>query len=58
VASAVALGLSAYCTKEGFDASLERQWVLSRSLAEALKSEAIKFIAHAPPYDGPIVRTC
>lgn len=51
-ASAVVLGLAAYLTKEALDAGLERQWVLARSLAEALKSEAFKFMAKVPPYDG------
>lgn len=51
-AGAVALAIAAFLGKEVLDSTTEREWVFARSQAEALKSEAYKFMAKAPPYDG------
>ena len=55
--SAVALALAAYAGKEALDAGLKRNWVLARSVAEALKSEAFKFITKAPVPSENQIRT-
>lgn len=51
VLSAIALGLAAFFSKEILSPDQERRWVRSRSLAEALKSQAYLFVTGAPPYD-------
>ncbi len=52
VASALALAVAAFLGKEILDSATEREWVFARSQAEALKSEAYKFMAKVPPYDA------
>jgi hypothetical protein len=49
-ASAVALALAAYVSKEALSAELEHNWILARSIAEALKTESYKFITTVTPY--------
>lgn len=50
--SAVSLALAAFFSKEILDSKTEREWISSRSQAEALKSEAYKYMAKASPYEG------
>jgi hypothetical protein len=52
-ASAVALGLAAYFTKEGLDARLERQWVLARSPRRS-NPKALNLWPRHHPMIGPI----
>lgn len=51
-ASAICVALAALNTKQILEASFEKEWVMVRSIAEALKSEAFKFMTKAPPYSG------
>jgi hypothetical protein len=50
--SAAAIALSAYLTAQALDAGLERGWIEARAVAEALKSDAYRFLAKAPPYEA------
>ena len=50
-ASAICVGLAALYTRHFLQSSMERNWVMLRSMAESLKSEAFKFMAKTPPYD-------
>jgi hypothetical protein len=43
--------LATYFGKELLNPDQERQWIRSRSMAEALKAASILFLAGAPPYD-------
>ncbi len=52
VLSAVALAAAAFVSRHVLDSQYERQWVLARSQAEALKSEAYTYLVKVPPYDG------
>lgn len=47
----VAAGVGAYYTKRSSSPEKEHQWVKSRAMAEDAKSEAIKFMVRADPYD-------
>lgn len=47
----VAAGAGAYYTKRSASPQREHQWVRSRALAEDCKSECIKFLVRAEPYD-------
>ncbi len=47
----VAAGVGAYYTKRSSSPEREYRWVRSRALAEDAKSEAIKFLVRAEPYD-------
>ncbi len=49
-ASALAAALGSYVTAQALSLGLEGEWVLSRSIAEALKSEAFRYLARAQPY--------
>ena len=49
-ASALAAALGGYVTAQALSLGLEREWVMSRSIAEALKSEAFCYLARAQPY--------
>jgi hypothetical protein len=49
-ASALAAAIGGYVTAQALSLGLEREWVLSRSIAEALKSEAFRYLARAQPY--------
>jgi hypothetical protein len=53
VAGAVALALATYFGKELLDAKHQESWTRSRAAAEALKSEACKYLTQVPPFDGP-----
>src|SRR5690606_12547245 len=48
---AVALGIATYLTSQLLAESERQAWVKARAVAEALKSEAYKYLAGAPPYD-------
>jgi conflict system pore-forming effector with SLATT domain/uncharacterized protein DUF4231 len=50
--SALSAAIGAYITAQALSLGLEREWVLSRSIAEALKSEAFRYLARAQPYAG------
>jgi hypothetical protein len=52
LASAIAFAIAAAISRHVLDSQSERQWVLARSQAEALKSEAYTYLVQAPPYDG------
>ena len=49
--SAIALGFAAFFSREILKPDRERNWIRSRSLAEALKSQGYLFVTNAPPYD-------
>ena len=48
--SAAAAAIGAYVTAQALGMGLEREWVLSRSIAEALRSEAFRYLARVDPY--------
>jgi len=50
---AAALALATYFGRELLDTKHEEQWTRARAAAEALKSEAFKYLVQAPPYDVP-----
>lgn len=50
--SAIAFALAAAVSRHMLDSQSERQWVLARSQAESLKSEAYTYLVQAPPYNG------
>lgn len=52
VVGAVALALAAVFSRQVLGGDPERIWVRSRSVAEALQSEAYKFCTRVPPYDS------
>ena len=52
VASAISVGVAAFLSSHVLDSQYEEQWVVARSQAEALKSQAYIYLAKAPPYDG------
>ena len=52
VLSALALGLSAFFSKEILGPTKHQAWVRARSAAEALKSQVYLFLVKAPPYNG------
>lgn len=47
----LAAGIGAYYTKRSSSPDREHKWVVSRALAEDAKSESIKFLVRAEPYD-------
>ncbi|MGD9159284.1 MAG: DUF4231 domain-containing protein [Desulfobacteraceae bacterium] len=49
--SAFILGVATYFGKELVNPEQERQWIRSRSIAEALKSESYLFVTGVKPYD-------
>jgi hypothetical protein len=49
---AVALAVATFFGKELLDSKHEERWTRARAAAEALKSEACKYLVQAPPYDG------
>jgi hypothetical protein len=49
--SALSLGLATYFGKELVTPEQERRWIRSRSIAEALKSQAYMFLTDATPYN-------
>ena len=49
-ASALAAAMGGYISAQALSAGLEREWVLSRGIAEALKSEAYRYLSRVPPY--------
>jgi len=49
--SALSLGLAAYFGKELVTPEQERQWIRSRSIAEALKSQVYMFLTGTTPYN-------
>jgi len=51
IAGTLALALATYCGKELLDSKREERWTRVRTAAEALKSEAYRYAAQAPPYD-------
>ena len=51
VVGAVALALAAVFSRQVLGGNPERIWIRSRSVAEALQSEAHKFCTRVPPYD-------
>lgn len=51
IMSALCLGLVAYLSKDLINSSTDRKWVIARSQAEALKSEAHIYRVKAPPFD-------
>ncbi|MGK7910971.1 MAG: DUF4231 domain-containing protein [Synechococcus sp.] len=53
VASAIFLGVAAFLSNHILDSQYEKQWVVARSQAEALKSQAYIYLVQAPPYNGP-----
>lgn len=52
VASAISFAIAAVVSRHVLDSQSEREWVLARSQAEALKSEAYIYLVQVPPYDG------
>ena len=52
VASAISVGVAAFLSSHVLDSQYEQQWVVARSQAEALKSQAYIYLVQAPPYDG------
>jgi hypothetical protein len=50
---AAALAVATFFGKELLDAAHEERWVKARAAAEALKSEAARYLVQVPPYDGP-----
>ena len=53
VLGTVCLALATYFGKELLDAKHEERWTRARTAAEALKSEAHKYLVQGRPYDGP-----
>ncbi|MGD2084731.1 MAG: DUF4231 domain-containing protein [Candidatus Aminicenantes bacterium] len=53
VLSALSLGLATYCGKELLNPRRVREWIRSRSMAEALKSQAYLYVTNTPSYDQP-----
>ena len=49
-ASALAAAMGGYISAQALSFGLEREWVLSRGIAEALKSEAYLYLARVAPY--------
>ena len=52
VVGAAALAVAAVFSRQVLGGDHERVWVRSRSVAEALQSEAYKFCTRVPPYDS------
>ncbi|MEL7475620.1 MAG: DUF4231 domain-containing protein, partial [Cyanobacteria bacterium J06555_12] len=53
VASAILLGVAAFLSGHVLDSQYEKQWVVARSQAEALKSQAYIYLVQSSPYNGP-----
>lgn len=51
IVSAICLGIVAYLSKDLISSSTDKKWVIARSQAEALKSEAHIYMVKAPPFD-------
>jgi hypothetical protein len=51
--AAIVLGLATFLTGQLLGDSERQAWIKARALAEALKSESLKYVAGAPPYDIP-----
>jgi hypothetical protein len=51
--TAISAAVATYMTSHLLSLGIEREWVLCRAVAEALKSEAFRFMARAQPYDAP-----
>ena len=49
--SAIAIGLATYFGKEIVNPYQEKNWIRSRSMAEALKTEIYLFLSNTTPYD-------
>jgi len=49
-ASALAAAMGGYISAQALSFGLEREWVLSRGIAEALQSEAYLYLARVSPY--------
>jgi hypothetical protein len=49
--SAAAIGVATFFGKELVNPDQERQWIRSRSMAEALKAEVVLFLARTHPYN-------
>jgi len=49
--AAVALGIATYLTNQLLTDAERLSWVKARAAAEALKSEAFKYVTRVPPYD-------
>jgi hypothetical protein len=49
-ASALAAAMGGYISAQALSFGLEREWVLSRGIAEALKSEAYLYLSRVSPY--------
>jgi hypothetical protein len=52
ILSAITLAVAAFVSRYVLDSQYERDWVLARSQAEALKSEAYVYLVEAAPYAG------
>jgi hypothetical protein len=50
--SAITLAVGAFISSYALDSKAERNWVIARSQAEALKSETYIYLVQAYPYDG------
>lgn len=53
LAAAALLAIATYLTTQLLGDGDRQNWVKTRAVAEALKSEAYKYAVGAPPYDGP-----
>lgn len=53
VLSALSLGLATYFGKELVNPRQVREWIRSRSMAEALKSQAYLYVTNTPSYNQP-----
>ena len=51
--SAISIGVAAYLGKEIISPEREKKWVIARSAAEALKSEAYLYATSTTPYNTP-----
>ncbi|MEM8714708.1 MAG: DUF4231 domain-containing protein, partial [Cyanobacteria bacterium P01_G01_bin.4] len=52
ITSAILLGVAAFLSSHVLDSQYEKQWVVARSQAEALKSQAYIYLVESPPYNG------
>jgi hypothetical protein len=52
IAGAAALAFATYLARELLDTTHEQRWTRARTAAEALKSEACKYLVRAAPYDA------